>query len=93
MESVPYKEEFLGEDIYTRIFPEDIPEEDLKWHWDEEDRIVQPLHPTDWLFQKDNCLPQKMTESIFIPAGEWHRVIKGTGNLTVQVKKILPSGD
>ena len=43
----PYSEESLGENSYIRTFSEDTLEEELKWHWDEEDRIVQPLHPTE----------------------------------------------
>lgn len=87
-EEVPYTEDNLGDNSYTRTFSEDTLEEDLKWHWDEEDRIVHPLHPTDWEFQMDNQLPEKISKSIFIPAGEWHRIIKGSGNLSVKVVKI-----
>jgi hypothetical protein len=36
----------------------------------------------------DNKLPQIIEGEIFIPAGEWHRVIKGTGNLLLRVHKI-----
>ena len=77
----PYSEESLGENSYIRTFSEDTLEEELKWHWDEEDRIVQPLHPTDWMFQMDNNLPESISKNILIPAGEWHRIIKGTGSL------------
>ena len=84
----PYSEESLGENSYIRTFSEDTLEEELKWHWDEEDRIVQPLHPTDWMFQMDNNLPESISKNILIPAGEWHRIIKGTGSLSVKVIKI-----
>jgi hypothetical protein len=36
----------------------------------------------------DNRLPQIIKGEIFIPAGEWHRVIKGSGNLTVKINKL-----
>lgn len=84
----PYSEEDLGENVYIRTFSEETLNEELKWHWDQEDRVVHPLHPTDWMIQMDNNLPEKITKSIFIPAGEWHRVIKGTGSLTVKIVKI-----
>jgi hypothetical protein len=87
-EGVPYAEENLGEDTYIRTFSENTLDEDLKWHWDEEDRVVHHLHPTDWMFQLDNQLPEKITKTTFIPAGEWHRIIKGTGDLSVKVVKI-----
>ncbi len=86
----PYSEENLGENTYIRTFYESTLDEELKWHWDEEDRVVHPLHPTDWMFQLDNQLPEKITKTTFIPAGEWHRIIKGTGDLSVKIVK-LPS--
>ena len=80
-EEVPYSEENLGDNVYIRTFSEDTLDEELKWHWDEEDRMVTPIRETDWKFQMDNRLPQPIEGEIFIPAGEWHRVIKGTGNI------------
>ena len=87
-EEVPYSEENLGDNVYIRTFSEDTLDEELKWHWDEEDRMVTPIRETDWKFQMDNRLPQPIEGEIFIPAGEWHRVIKGTGNLLLRVHKI-----
>jgi len=84
----PYSEEDLGENTYIRTFSEDTLDEELKWHWDEEDRVVHPLHPTDWRIQMDNQLPEKIAKATVIPAGEWHRIIKGTGSLSVKVVKI-----
>lgn len=87
----PYTEEDLGENFYLRTFSEDTLNEELKWHWDEEDRVVHPMHPTDWMFQLDNNLPQKISSTILIPAGEWHRIIKGTGDLTLKIVKVPKS--
>lgn len=72
-----------------RTFAEDVPKEELKWHWDEQDRVVTPTHDTDWMFQYDNKLPQEMANgvSFFIRAGEFHRLIKGAGSLTLNVLK------
>jgi hypothetical protein len=88
MRDHPYTEETIEGDIYLRVFSEDTLNEELKWHWDEEDRMVTPIRETDWKFQMDNKLPQIIEGEIFIPAGEWHRVIKGTGNLLLRVHKI-----
>ena len=76
------------EDTYTRKFFADINPEELKWHFDEEDRIIEPIAKTDWKFQMDNKLPQKISGKIHIPKGEWHRIIKGTGSLELRVKKM-----
>ena len=40
------------------------------------------------LVQLDNQLPVPLTETIFIPKEMYHRVIKGTGDLTVKIKKL-----
>lgn len=79
----PYIEE--GE---IRTFSQDLTENDLVWHRDQEDRIVDPMHPTDWLFQFDNELPRKITRQLFIPKNTYHRLIKGTGDLKIKVKKL-----
>jgi len=74
----------------VRTFSSNLDENELKWHFDEEDRIVVCEHETDWQIQIDNELPEKIQKNkkYFIPEGEYHRVIKGCGDLTVKVKKI-----
>jgi hypothetical protein len=88
MVNLPFKETPLEGSIYERIFKSDLSDEDLKWHWDEEDRIITPLYETDWMFQFDNCLPQEIVGNIEIPKGIWHRLIKGSGDLTLKVHKL-----
>lgn len=84
----PFIEKRVGEEIYERLFTSDLNAEDLKWHWDEEDRIISPLHETDWMFQFDNELPQRIEGAIKIPQGVWHRLIGGKGDLLLKVIKI-----
>jgi hypothetical protein len=86
---VPFKEDIKNGYNY-RTFKSDVNEEELKWHWDEEDRIVECEHETDWLFQMDDKLPVKIVKNtpIFIPEGQYHRIIKGTGDITVKVRKM-----
>lgn len=79
--------EIVEDNVFIRTFSESVPDEELKWHRDYEDRIVIPVHETDWLFQRDNELPQKIQEKIYIKAGEWHRIIKGTSDLTLKIIK------
>jgi|LakMenE01Jun11ns_1017448.scaffolds.fasta_scaffold9705606_1 hypothetical protein len=85
-EKTPYKEE-INRKYVVRTFSENIDSEELKWHKDLEDRIVIPLSTTDWMFQRDNGLPEKIVGKIKIKANEWHRVIKGTGELKVKIYK------
>lgn len=78
----PYEED--GE---TRRFSRNTDSDELKWHRDYEDRVVTPLGENDWLFQRDNRLPEPIIGEIRIARGEWHRVIKGTTDLVVRVQK------
>jgi hypothetical protein len=61
-----------------RTFPGDMPENGMKWHWDEEDRTFEVVSGTSWSFQRDNELPIKMSPgmSIRVSKGEYHRGIK-----------------
>ena len=81
--SRPYLEE---KDI--RTFSQDVNQFELVWHRDKEDRIVTPLHETDWKFQIDNDIPRVIAKEIFIPKETYHRLIKGSGDLKVKVKKL-----
>ena len=89
LKSLPFTEVHKEGSTYERTFSSDLSPEDLKWHWDEEDRIVYPLEENDWSFQYDNMLPEKISvgNSIKIPKGVWHRVIKGSGDLKIIVIK------
>jgi hypothetical protein len=86
---VLYVEEVF--DGYTiRTFSSDCHPISLKWHFDDEDRIVIPLHDSDWKFQFNDELPIDLTKDngIFIGKGQYHRVIKGSGNLSVKIIKM-----
>jgi hypothetical protein len=84
----PFKETHLQDNLYLREFEESVDTDDLEWHRDREDRIVEVIGETDWELQMDNQLPQRMTGKIFIPKEVWHRVIKGTNELKVKIIKL-----
>jgi len=81
----PYIEE--KKDSYIlREFSQDTPSFEFVWHRDKEDRVVQAMHDTDWLFQLDNEIPQQLSENkLFIPKETYHRLIKGTGDLVIKI--------
>lgn len=87
--SPPFREQ-ENNGYSVRTFPETTKEEDLKWHFDNEDREIVFLHNSDWKFQMDDKLPINIHEGlkVFIPEGEYHRLIKGTDDLKVRVKKL-----
>lgn len=86
MERLPFKEQ-SEQNFRIRTFSKEVNESELKWHTDEEDRIVIPLNETDWKLQMDNELPVKLIKGkkYFIPEGMYHRVIKGNGDLKVKI--------
>jgi hypothetical protein len=86
---LPFRE-ILSDNYSTRIFSENTKETELKWHFDNEDREITFLHDSDWKFQMDNDLPIEITKGLklFIPEGEYHRILKGTGDLKVRVRKL-----
>ncbi len=83
----PYKEKKISKNVVLREFTADTDTEELVWHRDQEDRIVTVSESVGWKLQLDNQMPQDMVvgESYFIPAMKWHRVIKGSGRLMIEV--------
>lgn len=86
----PYSEEENG-NIVRRTFSSDVSEQELTWHRDHEDRVVLPINENDWFIQMDNELPKKLdiNEEYFIPKNTYHRVIKGSTDLMVEVIKTV----
>ncbi len=89
IEELPFIEEGNTQEGFIRTFKSDLEADELKWHWDEQDRQVTPIHDTDWLFQFDDQRPLPLVKdvTIFIKAGTWHRLHKGTGDLRLFVIK------
>jgi hypothetical protein len=75
-----------SEDFITRRFSQDIDPIDLLWHRDLKNRSVKILEGKDWGIQLENELPRSF-DIITIPKLTWHRVIKGKGDLIVQIKE------
>ena len=46
--NLPFREEKMGDALYEREFSIDVDPMELKWHYDEEDRIVTISEKTDW---------------------------------------------
>lgn len=84
----PFKEE-IKNDYYIRTFNAEVNEDELVWHRDKEDRIIICEEKTDWKFQKDNQLPISFDNEIFIEKETYHRLIKGAGNITLKIKKLV----
>lgn len=80
--------EYVEEGYHIRTFSKSVEDGELVWHRDKEDRIVEVIGESDWMIQLDNELPKLITERIYIPKETYHRIIKGSGDLKVKVKKL-----
>ena len=83
----PYTNLETTDSYIIREFNENIDPIELLWHRDLENRTVEILEGDGWKFQKENKLPVELKEGvrIFIPALEWHRVIKGNTTLKIKI--------
>lgn len=84
----PYKEIEIEKNIFIREFLKESNSEEMKWHRDYEDRIIESVNDTDWMIQLDNELPKIISGEVFIPVGVYHRLIKGNGDLKIILKKL-----
>lgn len=88
--SLPFHDVMLSGDEVIRTFSAEVDESELKWHQDNERRVIQIIEDGGWKIQLENEMPHSFSlgESFDIPRLKWHRVIKGNGNLVVIIKKI-----
>ena len=77
--------------LLIREFSKDVDSDELVWHRDKADRYVKVRSGNGWELQMENCLPQSMIpgKTYFIPRRTYHRVLKGTSNLVVEIREQL----
>ena len=86
----PFTQEKFENHI-IRTFSKDVETDELKWHFDNENRKVTILEGTDWEFQMDDELPiiLQVGNVIEIPKGIYHRIKRGTDDLKIKIE-LLP---
>lgn len=84
----PFQQEIVNGKI-RRVFSPEVDSDELKWHQDLKDRRVTIVNDGGWQFQMDDGLPNKLSiaEQLYIPKFVWHRVIKGKGELIVDIEE------
>ena len=89
MSSKPYTEILLENGNKFRVFSESVDTSDLVWHQDQHDRKIYVHESNQWSLQFDNCLPTLLEAGnvYTVPRDTWHRVIKGEGNLVIQISE------
>jgi hypothetical protein len=85
---LPFQQEIIDSKI-RRTFCPNIDSDELKWHQDLNDRKVTVIEDGGWSFQLEDSLPSKLqvAQQIMIPKFVWHRVIKGHGDLIVEIEE------
>jgi hypothetical protein len=73
-------------DLVVRTFSENIDPIDLMWHRDLKTRRIKVISGQGWKIQLENSLPEDIND-ITIKKLEWHRVIKGSGDLVVSIEE------
>jgi len=83
-------EQYIKEDKLVRVFTPEVLVDELKWHQDLKDRVVTVVEDGGWQFQLEDYLPNKLYsgQKLEIPKFVWHRVIKGEGNLIVEIEEL-----
>jgi quercetin dioxygenase-like cupin family protein len=84
----PYTEIKKGNTI-LRTFSPKVMGEELVWHRDKKDRVVEVVDGQGWFFQMDNQIPQEMKKGdIFeIKKETFHRIMRGTTPLKIKIKE------
>jgi quercetin dioxygenase-like cupin family protein len=84
----PYNQIKKGNTI-LRTFSPSVQNEELVWHRDKRDRVVEVLEGKNWKVQLDNQLPRelKVGDVFEIKAETYHRILKGTTPLKVKIRE------
>jgi hypothetical protein len=85
---IPYTQQINNGKI-LRTFTPDVESNELKWHQDLKDRKVSVIQDGGWSFQLEDNLPNKLqvSEQLWISKFVWHRVIKGHGDLIIEIEE------
>ena len=83
----PFTQEKYNDHI-IRTFSKDVDSDELKWHFDLENRKVTVLESEGWLFQMDNELPVELkpNDVVHIPKNIYHRIKRGNNDLKIKIE-------
>ena len=86
----PFTETKVKHNLFLREFKSNLRQEELIWHMDREDRIIEIIKSDNWYIQMDNELPKLLIEGkrYKIDRMTYHRLIKGEGDLVIKLYKL-----
>jgi quercetin dioxygenase-like cupin family protein len=84
---LPFTQENFNNHI-IRTFSKDVETDELKWHFDNENRRVTILEGDGWQFQMDDELPVELKVGTVhnIPKGVYHRIKRGINDLKIKIE-------
>jgi len=87
---LPFTERLVDYNCSIRRFDPATDPMEFVWHRDREDRVVDVIEPGGWKFQFEDQLPIELKKftRLEIPAGSYHRVIPGTEELKIFLRKL-----
>ena len=88
--SYPFEQTELSSYKLKRTFSVDVDNDELVWHRDKEDRLIKVIQGGGWRFQLDEKIPIILENgySYFIPKNFYHRVLKGSKDLIIEIDLI-----
>jgi hypothetical protein len=86
----PFTETKIKHNLFLREFKSHVSQDELIWHMDKEDRIIEVIKSDNWYIQMDNELPKLLIEGkqYKINRMAYHRLIKGSGDLVIKLYKL-----
>lgn len=83
----PYSQTNISSNTFQRVFEHCTDSAELVWHRDRKNRTVRIIEGRGWKFQLDNSIPKtlKPGDTFDIPANTFHRIIKGSTNLKIEI--------
>lgn len=86
---MPYVDKKLNNKEILRTFKKDVVNEELVWHRDRNNRIVEVLEGEGWEIQLEDRLPELLEKGkeYVIPAYTFHRIKRGTTDLKLRIEE------
>ena len=82
----PYTEQ-LEDGCIIRTFDSNLDPDELYWHRDKVNRVIEVLSGEGWKLQIDNEIPFNIVKRgiYIIPKEVYHRILKGSNNLILKI--------
>jgi len=82
-----YTQEKITKNSFKRVLSCDVETDELVWHRDKQNRLVEIIQAGGWKFQSEDELPISLSDGmkIYIPKYSFHRVIKGSEDLIILI--------